>query len=210
MDEIYCSVNIPSRGRLDKLRTCIQTLYEKTKFKDNLEILVRLDDDDIDSINLFKEDYFKQIKHLIVYTGQRVGYTHMWILVKDMMQMCRGAIIVPISDEARFHHKNWDEFYYINFKDKAVVAGSRCRFVITRKMIEQDEYIKNFGYINRGGDNRVYRYAWSKGFYIVSHRPYRKDDNFKEWDKTKKDSYGGFELQDKTILNNLTWTKIHG
>jgi len=208
MDNVYCSVVINSRGRVKTLKHCIYWIYSLAKFKDNLEIIVRLDDDDEKSIALFTDPYFKQMKNLIVYKGARVGFDNLWILFKEMFKMARGSIVIPMADDCMFKVKDWDEFYYTNFKDRAVVAGSKARFALTRKVMDEHEFIRNFSGGMMSGDVKIFYYAMKHNIFIPAKRLYKR---YSTNDKTNKEgSYGGWKLKDPTVLDNLEWIKING
>lgn len=66
------SILLPSRARVGRLKKCIATLLD-TATDDDFEILIRLDDDDTDSVPEIKKlQLFKPVRCIV---GPRHGYT---------------------------------------------------------------------------------------------------------------------------------------
>jgi hypothetical protein len=196
-------VTIPSRGRKDSLKKSIQAAHHTAKFKDNIEFLIRLDDDDEETISMFKQDaYFKTLKNLRVFVGQRVGYFYNWVLLIGLFERVKGDIIVPIADDLFISLKHWDEFF-LQYKDEPVVVSYKARLVLTKKIIEQDEYVKTWTKKVPEGDTRIYKYAYRNGFHIPIKNWLKKTDPH---DKTKQEGlFKGWQLEDKAVLDNLRW-----
>jgi len=69
MNKLICSCLIPSRKRISKLFTAIHTLNESASNLDDFEILIRLDDDDADSLQFLRT--LRQFKNVKVFVGPR-------------------------------------------------------------------------------------------------------------------------------------------
>lgn len=192
-----------SRGRPELLRECIKKAYDLAKFKDNLEFLIKIDNDDNDTINMLKDSFFSK-KNLRVFVNERVGFDYLWFVFTELFKLSKGDIIVPISDDLHIKRENWDSFF-LPYKDKEVVAGRFSRFIITRKLLEKDDYIKNWTYSTLRGDQDIWRYAKSKGFYIQSGNYF-----YKKMHKTSREErLSRWKLKDLTILNKLNWKEYN-
>jgi hypothetical protein len=190
-----CSVVIPSRGRPEYLKKCIAWANKLANQPDEVEYVVRIDEDDTETIKMFQKDsFFQTLDNLKVYIGPRVGYQNLWRLFKRLIELSTGDIIFPLSDDLHIKSKGWDDKFY-QYKDKNVIAGCFARIVLTRKAIKEHEYIRNWtGNTIRAGEN-IWRYARDRGFYI------QRSNWFHKVDRTPTNEfYDRWELEDESLL----------
>lgn len=201
-----------TRGRIEKLKRCLNSIYSNAKYPDSIETVIRIDDDDSETLTLFKSGYFKA-KNIIVYSGPRIGFDNFRTIFKQIYPTLRGEIIIPMADDVVIVFNNFDEFYYNNFKDKAVVFGKNSRNGFTRKLAEKDENVRSFMGMDKGktpADTKIWLYARRNGFCELTHptfahlRPHVPDKTYEEG------SQGGWKLKDKSILRNLEFKRVYG
>ncbi len=201
MIKINCSVVIVSRERPKRLKGCIVKIYEKAKYPDTVECLVRIDEDDKDTIHMFKTDKdFRKFKNLRVFVGQRVGFDYLWLLFKHLFKKAKGDIIIPLSDDLYFTLQNWDEVFY-TYKDESAVLSWKARVVLTKKIIEQDAYVRNWSYSSPRGDQDIWRYAITKGFHIEIPNWYEKVLPEEEIER--------FKIIATLVLGELKWNELY-
>lgn len=103
------SIIVVTRNRVIDLRTFLDSVQETCSDLNNIEVLLRIDDDDIKTIQFIKE-YSKDnnllIKNVIGKRGK--GYAEMDKMVKELCQISKGKIIYLLNDDAQFITNNWD------------------------------------------------------------------------------------------------------
>jgi len=190
-----CSVLIVSRGRKEKLEYYLHKLYSKAKHPELVETLIRVDDDDLDTINSFTPSFCGEYrKYIRMYSGPRVGYSHSWMLVQKLGEMSTGDILFPLADDCDPCFNEWDDFL-LQYKDKAVVIGWRARIVFTRLAFNKYEEVRTYGHSihgPHGDDSNLMHFALHNNFFCRIKRLWRKAQPS---DQTQKDGWtGGFKL----------------
>ena len=104
------SVLVVTRKRIKCLRAFFDSIQETCNSIKNLEVLVRIDDDDIETVQ-FVENYRRDSELLIrTVIGKRgKGYADMDKMVDELCQISTGDILFLLNDDAQFITKNWDE-----------------------------------------------------------------------------------------------------
>ncbi len=104
------SLLIPTRNRIKSLRRLFDSIRETCNSTDNLEVLLRIDEDDIETIR-FIEEYSKNSKLLIrTVIGKRgKGYVDMHKKINELCQISNGKFLCILADDVQFMTKNWDE-----------------------------------------------------------------------------------------------------
>lgn len=196
-----------SRGRPELLKQSIKSAYGLSKYKDRNEYLLRVDDDDIDTIDLLRSDnYFKQIKNLRIFIDKRVGYEYLWYIYKKFFSISKGVILFVICDDLHIILKDWDEKFY-TYKDKEFVMSYRARLILTKKVIDKYEYIRDWTSKTIRADENIWRYALKNNFHIHIENWFRKNNPI---DIIKNEGvFGGWRLKDKTVVDNLTWEETN-
>jgi glycosyltransferase involved in cell wall biosynthesis len=99
------SVLVPTRGRAEMLGKSIGSLMDKAS-SFNLEILVRVDEDDTES----KEAKFEISDPIIqVVTGPRHGYRQLQKYYNELAEKATGDWLMLWSDDAIMETEGWDE-----------------------------------------------------------------------------------------------------
>jgi len=103
------SVLLPARGRPDHLRESVASCFELATDPDNVEVLIRLDDDDphLDSeLRILR--HFGASKRIVVFTGYRLGYQNMHEMYGGLALHSEGDWLVNWNDDMQFITQGWD------------------------------------------------------------------------------------------------------
>lgn len=106
MDKL-ASILITSRGRFDELLKAIESVINTAHNVDVVEIMLRLDDDDEDSLNRIKELPTDRID-INVMIGPRHKYIELYKYVNEMCAESKGKFLVWFNDDCVIESKNWD------------------------------------------------------------------------------------------------------
>jgi hypothetical protein len=204
-----CSVIISSRGRKEKLEYYLHKLYSLAKYPELVETLIRVDDDDLGTINSFTPSFCGEYrKYIRMYTGPRVGICYLWLLFSQLAEISTGEILLPFADDCDPCFKDWDDML-LQYKDKAVVIGWKLRMAFTRLAFNKYEGVRTAGHSIKGAysdDVKLMDFALRNNFYCIIKRLYRR---VQPNDQTQLDgAYGQWKLNDLSILDNLTLKEI--
>lgn len=128
---MFCSVLIPTRKRFPRLINTIRSIYETAKQPQDIEIVLRIDDDDGDTIaNLESLNYYKNIVPVI---GSRyTGYMSMGVFATEAARAATGQWCLLLDDDCTLEGRGWDdllrdvpsqghiawcEFYHLGFSE---------------------------------------------------------------------------------------------
>lgn len=96
------SVLMPTRGRPNRLKRMLESLFLRASQPQLVEVVLRFDDDDITGIEFSDFAYKKQIKKIVGPT-QSMG-----ILNSECFENSTGDIIVLANDDVIVQTKEWD------------------------------------------------------------------------------------------------------
>jgi glycosyltransferase involved in cell wall biosynthesis len=104
------SLIIPTRKRIESLNRLFNSIEETCSSTGNLEVLIAVDDDDIDTIS-FIEQYSTKGRLLIrTIIGKRgKGYLDLHNKISELCQMSSGKFLFFLADDVQFMTKDWDE-----------------------------------------------------------------------------------------------------
>jgi len=104
------SVQLPTRGRPKDVIEIVNSLIENVSSIDNIEILLKLDDDDIDSINTLKNELSEHIGSLvkIVVTPRLGGYFDLPTHHYSLSEVADGEWLFLFNDDLRLLTKDFD------------------------------------------------------------------------------------------------------
>lgn len=129
------SVMIPTRLRPYYLVDSIKSLLDSFSQDNQIEILVRFDDDDLDSLEKVKQRIDdNRIKYFI---GPRLGLNGMHIYLNELISKSDGDWLMAISDNILMQTKNWDkEIEKYNGKIVFIILSFGIYHIVPRKVIE--------------------------------------------------------------------------
>ena len=103
------SIVIATRKRIKDLNKLLNSIHETCNDPQNFEILIRIDEDDTETIE-FVENYNKNsvlfIKYII---GKRIGYINLPHMQRELCQIAKGDLLYYLIDDTIFVTKDWDE-----------------------------------------------------------------------------------------------------
>lgn len=102
------SVLVPTRGRVNALMTAIRSLLDNFSNENSIEILLRFDDDDLDTVEKVKKQIGGEERiHFCV--GHKYGYTGIHLYMNELSASARGDWLMLFNDDAIMETKNWDK-----------------------------------------------------------------------------------------------------
>lgn len=171
--------------------------------------MIRVDDDDLDTINSFTPSFCGEYrKYIRMYSGPRVGHMNSWMLFSKLGGTSTGDILLPFSDDCDPCFREWDNFL-LQYKDRALVVGWRARMAFTRLAFNKYEEVRTVGHFIKGRygeDVNLMYFALENNFFCRIKRLWRRAQPH---DQTQLDgAYGKWKLNDLSILDNLTMREI--
>lgn len=119
------SVLIPTRGRVSRLERCLNSFNEKTENKDLVELIVKADTDDIETIN-FLNDYTISIKSQIdckiIISERDKGYGSLHHFYNEMVKISSGEFLYIFNDDIRMETDGWENLI-IPYSGKFIVLA---------------------------------------------------------------------------------------
>lgn len=103
-----CAILIPSRARPDRLHKTMTSIFNTVKNPENIEVMLRFDDDDIISIE--RMDEFKKYPSTTVLIGSRQkGWLSLNLFYEEMAAVANSHWVWIMNDDAIFEGNDWDE-----------------------------------------------------------------------------------------------------
>ena len=141
------SILLPTK-RPEYLEIVIKSIYDTTKEKENVEILLAIDINDDVSVGLGRQ-YKEKYNNLYIYiiepllkTSEEgrlvpnvVGYYNLL-----SMNFAKGDFLIPMNDDALFIEPEWDEKAYIKLEDYFKDKEDRIILGITEDFIHHRGY----------------------------------------------------------------------
>ena len=103
------SIILPSRKRLEGLNNTLFSILETADSKNvNFEIIIKVDFDDLDTIDYVKkwDNEFENITFII--NSRRGGWLNMTDYVENMIDISKGKWILNVNDDVIFKTQNWN------------------------------------------------------------------------------------------------------
>jgi hypothetical protein len=100
---------IPSRNRVHGLEAAIASIQQTCHDPRNVEVIVRLDDDDVDSLKFMEHlsEYFLEV-NIITIVGPRHGYQNLHRYYTEMYEASNGAFLFVFNDDTIMGSEWWD------------------------------------------------------------------------------------------------------
>lgn len=115
------SVLLPTRKRFEQLIKSVESLFQNCNNIDNIEILLGLDNDDVDTINKVNS-YIKNQKNIKIYIYERFFYKNLHKYYNNLIQNGTGTSFLLWNDDAIMKSKNWDLEIINNQKEFCVLS----------------------------------------------------------------------------------------
>jgi glycosyltransferase involved in cell wall biosynthesis len=100
---------IPTRGRPQWLRECIESIYSTVSDVSRVEILLGMDTDDIDTVAFIRDTIITQKWDSVrIELFQRAGYHNLQVYVNRLAEIATGDYFIFFNDDARVLTPKWD------------------------------------------------------------------------------------------------------
>jgi glycosyltransferase involved in cell wall biosynthesis len=184
--DLRFTVILNSRGRVEQLRRFVEIMEAQTMNHSQVEMIIKADDDDIDTITFLEE------------LKGRVNSFHYNPIISPrpkslcgsynvMAKMARGQYILVMNDDAEMTTKNWDEIawnciheykaanhiiddiVYVDTNDTSVdkISQEYSSFpIISKQAVDVLGFFMYDVFVGHGGDHSIYR-LWQKVGRIV-------------------------------------------
>ncbi len=105
------SVLLPTRGRTKGLHDALASLLNRAHDRSKVEVILKLDDDDTESIEFAKTlEWAAPIKVMVSPRGAGYWHVHHWLV--DMAGHATGDWLLNWSDDALMLTDGWDRFFH--------------------------------------------------------------------------------------------------
>lgn len=99
---------LPTRGRFEHVSKTINSFFEMAKNKNNIQLILRCDNDDFDFLSKIKE--LPHLDSIQIIIGSRYGgYLDLHLFYNEMLKLAVGNFIIPINDDLICNTLNYDE-----------------------------------------------------------------------------------------------------
>lgn len=107
------SILLPTRGRADRLRSAIFSLFDTASTLTHLELVVRMDDDDQATHDspVWTEIAWKagKLANLKIHGGPRLGYARMHDYYNELAEHADGRLLFIWNDDTEMLTEGWDD-----------------------------------------------------------------------------------------------------
>ena len=145
---------MPTRLRPNQVSNCIDNIISKVSNIENLEILLRMDEDDTETIDFLKEKYHKYLNRYIkIYVGERKkGYEDLSNFFYELFEISTGEWMFCFNDDLMFETQDFDLPIISNNLGISILygigdnhncninGGNWCFPIINRKIISTLEH----------------------------------------------------------------------
>lgn len=107
IDNLLISILIPSRNRIDILKNSINSLLSNASNPNQLQLLIRFDFDDINSINRFNE-LPNRTYDKVLFGNRFRGYKDHHLFLNELANIADGEFLFTWNDDTTMISKNWD------------------------------------------------------------------------------------------------------
>ena len=169
---IEFSLFLNSRGRPKELLSLLDSIYNTCHDITQIEILINLDLDDIESQEALLKDYtVKQSLFSKIFLIERPTNLHK--AMNELVKRAKGNYLFVLNDDVVFLTDNWDkiildetqsiknEVYYIHTTDTSMDKGNGGYYssfpILTRKAYEKLGYFMDERLVGLGADVCLYR-----------------------------------------------------
>jgi hypothetical protein len=112
------SILIPTRNRVQLLKECLDSINNKTHDHSLVEILLKIDTDDVNTINFvnqYKLTSSIDIKNII--TDRKNGYGSLDEHMNNLSSLSEAEFLLGLNDDVEMLTEGWEQFY-IPYKGK--------------------------------------------------------------------------------------------
>lgn len=138
--EKLVSFLMPTRKRIDIAKESIQSIIDTADNIQDIEILLRLDLDDYDSLKRLKELQHDEVD-IVVVVGERYGgYSDLHIHMNELCAISRGEFLFLWNDDSTLEQNSWDSKIK-EFSGQVVVLNPKTK--------DKADYLNTFPILSR-------------------------------------------------------------
>lgn len=104
-------VMIPTRRRVALLERCLDTLHDKTHDYDAVELLLKVDDDDVETLEFLQQGYVSDIELKYVVTPRYNGYGSLHVFYDMLAGISRASHVMVYNDDVEMLTDGWERCY---------------------------------------------------------------------------------------------------
>jgi len=108
MNKKLIAVLIPTRGRVNRLERCLNSFNKKTKNKEKIELIVKIDNDDLDTLDFLK-NYKSEIDLKIIVSEREDGYGSLHKFYNEMANASNAEYLYIYNDDIWMDTDGWEE-----------------------------------------------------------------------------------------------------
>ena len=97
-----------SRGRFSLLLESLESLYDKARNPEQIQAIVRFDNDDTENLNNISNLPFDKINIRVIIGPRFRGYQDMHIFINECCSLACGDFLLNWNDDATMLTENWD------------------------------------------------------------------------------------------------------
>lgn len=139
-------IMIPTRKRVKLLKECLDSFNAKTKDKTAVELLVRIDDDDLDTLD-FIAQYKSEILIKYISGSRKNGYGSLHEFYNEIAEIAESEYLVVFNDDVEMLTEGWEEEYKKYSGKNFIIALKNIRI----KEGQTHEIFSNTGYNGNPG-----------------------------------------------------------
>lgn len=116
-------VMIPTRKRITLLKECLDSFNHKTTNKSLVEILIKIDTDDIDTIDFVKEyTLTSEIEIKTIISDRKNGYSSLGDFNNSLAEISESEFLFGMNDDIEILTEGWEQ-QFLKYKNKSFILG---------------------------------------------------------------------------------------
>ena len=115
------SVLIPTRGRVNRLERCIKSFETNTEDHSKIELICKVDEDDIETIS-FLTDYKSDILIKFIVSPRNNGYGSLHDFYNKMAELSEGKFLYIFNDDIYMDTFGWEKIVEQNSNTFCILA----------------------------------------------------------------------------------------
>jgi glycosyltransferase involved in cell wall biosynthesis len=118
---ILVSVLIPTRKRINRLKKCLDSFNNKTKDKTIVELILKIDDDDLETIEFIKT-YNSEINLKYIISSRENGYGSLHKFYNMMASISIGEFLYIFNDDIYIDTHEWEQII-LEYSGKFIILA---------------------------------------------------------------------------------------
>lgn len=103
-------IMIPTRKRVQLLKECLDSFNKKTSDKSLVELLLKIDSDDLETLK-FAESYKSEIEIKIIVTDRKNGYGSLHEHYNSLAKISESEFLMVFNDDIEMMTEGWEQHF---------------------------------------------------------------------------------------------------